>query len=278
MGNGIQRSALKVIAAALLVCAAAAAAGALREARGEPAPGGTRFHFVQISDTHLGERDHLERARRVVARVNALPFDIACVVHTGDLFADNITDATLLEEALGVFKALKAPLHVVAGNHDILREDLERTRAAFVERVGGLAGRAVYHGVVFAFAYTEPLALGFRLPGYDPLREIAAALAETAGRPVLFFHHRPAVADFYANATHPGWDPQARLALARLLGGLDVKAVITGHFHRDELHWAGGVPVFAAPPVAGYWGRQAAFRVYDYEDGRIGYRTVYLPD
>jgi UDP-2,3-diacylglucosamine pyrophosphatase LpxH len=62
------------------------------------------------------------------------------------------------------------------------------------------------------------------------------------------------------------------------LAGYDVKAVITGHFHRDELHWVGGRPVFAAPPVAGYWGRQASFRLYEYRDGRLSYRTIYLAE
>jgi hypothetical protein len=57
-----------------------------------------------------------------------------------------------------------------------------------------------------------------------------------------------------------------------------VQAVITGHFHRDELHWLDGIPIFAAPPVAAYWGRQASFRLYEYRDGRLGYRAVYLQE
>lgn len=50
----------------------------------DPAPG-ARFHFVQITDTHLGKRDHLERTRRLVERINQLPYELACVVHTGSL-------------------------------------------------------------------------------------------------------------------------------------------------------------------------------------------------
>jgi hypothetical protein len=33
-----------------------------------------RFYFVQISDTHFGDRDHLERTRRRVEHIN-LPRD-----------------------------------------------------------------------------------------------------------------------------------------------------------------------------------------------------------
>ena len=59
---------------------------------------------------------------------------------------------------------------------------------------------------------------------------------------------------------------------------LPQKAEITGRFHRDEPHSASGRPVFAAPPVAAYWDRQAGFRRYEYRDGRLGYRTICLPE
>jgi predicted phosphodiesterase len=235
-----------------------------------------RFYFVQISDTHLGDRDHLERTRRLVEQINRLPFEIACVAHTGDIFADNITDTYVLNEGLGVLRQLKAPLHLLPGNHDILRHDLEKTAAAYTEKIGPLIHDVEYHGVGFVFAYTEPLALGFEVQGYDALRELEAAFARSAGKPIILFHHRPAVDDYFEFALHPGWRMQARAELETLLHAHPVKALITGHFHRDELHWAGGIPVFAAPPVAGYWGRQAGFRVYEYRDGQLSYRTIYL--
>jgi len=242
------------------------------------AASGTRFYFVQISDTHFGERDHLERTRRLVEQINRLPYDIACVVHTGDVFADNITNSSVLEEGLAVLRGLKAPLHLLPGNHDILQNDLEKTMTAYTRRVGSLIHTAEYQGVVFLLAYTEPLALGFEVKGYDPLKELEAALVRSAGKPVILFHHRPAVDDYYEYAMHSGWGDPAREGLEKLLSAHNVKAVITGHFHRDELHWAGGLPVFAAPPVAGYWGRQACFRLYEYRDGQLSYRTVYLPE
>jgi 3',5'-cyclic AMP phosphodiesterase CpdA len=246
-----------------------------------PAPGGesgTRFFFVQITDTHFGERDHLERTRKLVEQINRLPYEIACVVHTGDIFSDTITDAAVRGAGLSVLRGLQAPLHLLPGNHDILQKDLEKTAAAYTRSVGPLLHAVEHHGVVFILAYTEPLALGFALDGYDPLRELETALVRAAGRPVILFHHRPAVDDYYEFASSPGWGGPARADLEKLLAAHDVKAVITGHFHRDELHWVGGRPVFAAPPVAAYWGRQAGFRLYEYRDGRLGYRTIYLPE
>jgi hypothetical protein len=103
-----------------------------------------------------------------------------------------------------------------------------------------------------------------------------AIFKQAAGKPILLFHHRPAVDDYYEFALHPGWDPAERRAFETLLRTHRVRGVVTGHFHRDELHWLEDVPVFAAPPVAGYWGRQASFRLYEYRNGRLGYRTVYL--
>jgi len=239
---------------------------------------GTRFFFVQITDTHFGERDHLERTRKLVEQINRLPYQIACVVHTGDIFADNITDAGVRDAGLGLLRGLKAPLHLLPGNHDILEKDLETTAAAYTRNVGPLIHQAEYHGVAFILAYTEPLALGFTLKGYEPLAELEAALAASGGKPIILFHHRPAVEDYYEFASSPGWEGPARAELAKRMARYDVKAVITGHFHRDELHWTGGRPVFAAPPVAGYWGRQAGFRLYEYRDGQLGYRTIYLPE
>ncbi len=53
-------------------------------------------------------------------------------------------------------------------------------------------------------------------------------------------------------------------------------AAIAGHFHRDEFHDLGGVPLLVAAPVSGRFGRQTSFRIYEYDSGRLTYRTWYL--
>jgi predicted phosphodiesterase len=237
-----------------------------------------RLVFVQISDTHFGDRDHFARTRKLVEQINALPYDIACVVHTGDIFADNVKDAAVRREGLDLLKRLRAPLHLVPGNHDILEADLEGTLEDYTREVGPLIHQAEYEGVVLVFAYTEPAARGFKAVRYDPLNAIEAAFRGAAGKPILFFHHRPAVDDYYEFASYPAWKATERSALEALLHTYQVRAVVSGHFHRDELHWADGIPLFTAPPVAGYWGRQASFRLYEYRDGRLGYRTLYLKE
>jgi 3',5'-cyclic AMP phosphodiesterase CpdA len=271
----VLRNACMWAALVLLTVLAPVAGGA---ASSGPPSGAEHFYFVQITDTHFGDRDHLERTRRLVDQINRLPYEIACVVHTGDVFADSITDETIVAQGLSVLGRLKAPVHILPGNHDVLQGRLTQTFSAFVRRIGPPIQKAEYHGVVFLCAYTEPAAFGFTAPGYDPLQALEAALASAAGRPVIVFHHRPAVEDFYENVSHTGWGDAARRRLESLLLAHNIKAVVTGHFHRDELHWLEGIPVFSAPPVAGYWGRQASFRLYEYRDGRLGYRTIYLED
>jgi predicted phosphodiesterase len=235
------------------------------------------FYFVQITDTHFEDGDNLKRTREVVDCINALPMRIECVVHTGDITTDLIEDRMLMDLGLSVLERLAVPIHYVAGNHDILPEKLESTRNAYVERFGGLISQAEYNNVVFVFVYTEPLGRwSFVTPGYRPLERLEACLKESKGKPVIVFHHAPSVDSFYDNEFHKRWEEGTREKWAKLLNAYNVKAVIAGHFHKDEHHWLGDIPLYVCAPVAGRWGRQATFRIYEYHNGRIGYRTQYI--
>ena len=236
---------------------------------------GPHFYFVQISDTHFGSPWEDETAQAFVEAINALPMPIECVVHTGDVFADRIGKPSVLAVGTSTLARLKAPLHVVAGNHDILTNDTEQVAGIFTNAFGALSGRAEHQGVSFIWAYTEPLRGYIHVPGYDPLKAVEKLLAEAGDKPVIILTHSPGVEDFHNNAIFPGWPEKARRQWEALISRPNVKAVITGHFHRDELHWMGNIPVFVGEPSASYWGRQPAFRIYEYKDGRLGYRTVY---
>jgi len=61
-----------------------------------------------------------------------------------------------------------------------------------------------------------------------------------------------------------------------LSSNTNIVAVICGHFHRDELHWIAGIPTYVCPPVVTYFGRQTTLRVYEYREGHLSYRTVYI--
>jgi len=237
-----------------------------------------RFYFVQVSDCHFGSGDHEARMSNIVGRINALPMPIACVVVTGDMTSDNITNPAVTMAATSVLTRLKAPVHYLPGNHDILPRKQAATLCAYTNAFGPPASTAEYGGVRFLMLYTEPLSRPVEIEGYDPLAWLAQALKQARGKPVIVFHHRPPFDDFYNNRMHPGWPAAVRERWDRLLRSANVKAVIAGHFHRDELHWSDAIPCFVAPPVAGYWGRQGSFRLYEYDHGRLGYRTIYQED
>jgi len=234
------------------------------------------FYFVQITDTHFGDRDHSNRLAEVVRQINALPLPIECVVHTGDITSERTDDGHSLAEALAILRRLRAPVHWLPGNHDIVRSRFDSTYAAYTNVAGAICGRAEYHGVVFLLLYTEPLRREVTVPGYAPLEWLAAALRDAGTKPVVVFHHAPEADDFYNNRMHPGWAADVRREWIAQLRSANVKGVITGHCHRDELHWLDRVPLFVCGAVSTEWNRQSVYRIYEYDDGRIGYRTQYL--
>jgi len=234
------------------------------------------FHFVQITDTHFGVRDHEERTKGIVDMINRLPMDIAFVVHTGDIMTDNIQRKDILQTGVNILKKLKPPLYFLPGNHDILVTDCAATKKTYMRNFGQLNHTYEYNGVVFIFLYTEPLAVEFKDKFEEPLKILESELKRAGGKPVVVFHHTPSVDDFYNNKMHAGWDADIRVRWEKLLNSANVKAVIAGHFHRDEFHWIGDVPMYVSSSVAGFWGRQASFRIYEYNDGKLSYRTQYL--
>lgn len=238
----------------------------------------SHFYFVQITDTHFGQAQHETYVRQAIEEINNLPLPIACVLHTGDIATDNLDDGKTASLATQVMSLARAPVHYTPGNHDILPKRLDATLAAYTNHFGPLATRHEYHGVVFLGVYTEPLDRGFTVPGYDPLAWLARELDAAGDRPVIIYHHIPVADDFYKNKMHPGWPAESRAAWEKTINRPNVVAVLSGHFHRAELHWIGNVPEYVGAPTAGYWNRQPSYRIYEYRDGKLGYRTRHLAE
>ena len=131
--------------------------------------------------------------------------------------------------------------------------------------------------IIFLMIYTEPLTRFFPDKDFQPLTELSKALDQSKGKPVIIFHHSPSVGDFYNNTMHYRWQEEIQKKWVSLINSHNVKAVVAGHFHRDEHHWLGNVPLYISSSIAGYWGRQATFRLYEYKNGKLGYRTQYIP-
>lgn len=236
-----------------------------------------RFYFVQITDTHWGSREGLALTSRAVAAINEIPLKFEFIVHTGDVTADAIADSNVVAKGLAIMKRLPAPVYYVPGNHDILRGDASETAQLFKRHFGPVSQRVDVGGVVCLFFYSEPLTSDHRIKGYDAKEWLDGNLKAAGRKPVLLFQHIPAVYDVRGQAGENAWADSYGPAWLRFFErNPQVKAVIAGHFHRDELHWVGTTPVYVASSIADFWGRQASFRVYEYRDGRLGYWTVYL--
>jgi Icc protein len=84
------------------------------------------LRFIHISDTHINpdpayrlpEADYhpLDSARALVEEINALPFPVDFVLHTGDVVYD--PDPRAYEAAGALLGQIKYPVYYLAGNHD----------------------------------------------------------------------------------------------------------------------------------------------------------------
>ena len=238
----------------------------------------THFYFVQITDTHFGRPEHTERTEKCVKSINKLPMPIECVVHTGDITADRLLNEKIVSEGKSILEKIEVPMHLLPGNHDILTKKLLPTVDAYKKHFGDLYSKAEYNGVVFLFVYSEGFYEKIKIDNVDALKWIEESLKVADTKPVIIFHHTPSAKDFYGNRLHDSWPKDMQAKWRKLINSYNVKAVITGHFHRDELHWLGNIPLYVSPPVAAFWGRQATYRIYEYNNGKIGYRTRYVED
>ena len=280
MGRLRTRSAFRCAA---LVAAALLAAGC-RGVAPDAAGGAPRVvYFAQITDTHHGPGLHQWRFDRAIDGVNEAPFPVACVLHTGDFANNNLQRPEVAEAISNRLARLRPPVLAVPGNHDLTKRNAPEAARMFERCIGPLATSFETNGVVFVAVCTEPLRAD--LPdlglGFDPVGWLRRTLRETRGKPVVVATHVPPFEDFYAGSVQPGWPEASRRAWEDALSEGNVVAVICGHFHRDEMHWDGrGVPTYVAPPIAGFWGRQASYRIYELDTatGRLGYRTFHIED
>lgn len=234
------------------------------------------FYFAQISDTHWGARGTIGITRKAVAALNKLPVKLAFVVHTGDIFADTIRDEGVVREGLQAMRSLKGPVYYLPGNHDLLDGDRDVTELAFGKAFGPLQRTVEVQGVLCLFLCSEMQEDGERDAG-KVRKWIEDNVAKDEKRQVLVFLHRPPVADCLAAKTREEWGEESHPRWEKLFKARpQVKALVSGHLHRDELHWIGPVPVYVASSVAPFWNRQPSVRLYKFEAGRLTYWTIYL--
>ncbi|MDL4820605.1 phosphodiesterase [Actinomadura opuntiae] len=199
--------------------------------------------FAQLSDTHLdgGERA-LERARRVMRRLDGLPLDAVLV--TGDI-ADHGAPAEY-EQARAV---LRSPLPVLTcpGNHD--RREAFRKALLGEEPSGGPVNRVhTVGGAVFAMCDSS-------VPGEDhgflddeTITWLDGVLGEQPDAPAFVcFHHPPVTLNVpYVDAIRQFGEDRLAAVLKR---NPQVVAVLCGHAHTAAVTTFAGRPLLVAPGV-----------------------------
>src|SRR5579872_6328907 len=109
------------------------------------------FTFVQISDTHFGfskepNKDPAATVLEAVRKVNALPSAPAFVLHTGDI--THLAKPAEFDAAAQVLKGLKAEVHYVPGEHDVLSDETKPYLERYGKGTKGFGWRSFDHGGV----------------------------------------------------------------------------------------------------------------------------------
>jgi predicted MPP superfamily phosphohydrolase len=235
------------------------------------------FYFVQITDTHWGENHNEQRTKEAIDNINALSLPVEFVAHTGDITVKTIEDQAFMDKMLAIMRTCKYPVYYLPGNHDISFDRFDETVKAYVKNFGPINNRREVHNVTIITLYNFKVKGAYGKTLYDPLVQLDSLFKGKSEKlPVILFQHDPTVQDFFQNQHHPGWPEEDRIKLQQLCEKNNVQAVICGHFHRDEFHWLGQIPLFVSAPIAKKGGRQATFRVYHYENGKVSYFTQYF--
>ena len=277
----ISHTRLRLLALCLAICAVGTAPFFAAAAASES------FYFVQISDTHHGKWQHHIRFTNAVEQINNLPFPLEVVAHTGDFASDNLHNEASAATISNTLAKINAPVICVPGNHDLSQKGndpdkrLADSLANYRKYIGELGTVYETDNALYITVCTEGLTRDLSsATDFDPIAFLSDALAKNvSGKPAFVFTHIPDGEDFYNGALHPTRYAR-RDEWRKTLADGKVTAVIAGHFHRDELQQqdADGIPTYICPPIADFWGRQGSFRIYEYKNGRLSYRTVYIED
>src|SRR6185437_5136476 len=237
----------------------------------------TEFRLTQISDTHLARRLTKLTANfeHIAEHIDATRPDL--VVNSGDIGFDGPSAPEDLEFARSLHDALPVPCRYLPGNHDIgdnptqagaVPSQLvsERARQAYIAAFGDDRWRFDTAG--WCFIGLDSLVMNSGLVSEtEQFDWLAGELANTGGRPVALFLHKP----IFLNAPD---DPEQALTsfryvpmptrrrLIEMLRTVDLRLVASGHVHQRR--------DFTFGHTRHVWAPSTGFILSDARQERIG--------
>ncbi len=201
-------------------------------------------------------------------------WDIACDawVFSGDLSDDGSPESYRFLREHVADAAARVGVRVIwgSGNHD----DRPMLRAELLDApgVGPVDTETDLAGLRVLTVESSVPGVPWGVLGEDTLAWLADRLASPAPLGTLLVVHHPPipVPQPAANLLWPLTNPEA---LARLLRGTDVRAILSGHVHQASFGTLAGVPVATAPALA-YTQDLTAGRTQRGQDAHQGFSLV----
>ena len=212
------------------------------------------FHFVQISDTHIGfskpaNPNVVATLQAAVDKINALPCHPDFIIHTGDLSHDS--KAAQFDAMDQVLKGAKPnQIYYVPGEHDTSIDDGK----LYLERYGKAIGAKGsgwysfnYKDVHFVGLNNSAALEGMGQLGDDQLKWLEGDLnAQPASRPIVVFAHIP----LWSVYPEWGWGTQDSGRALSLLKRFGSVTVLNGHIHQVMQKTEGAITFHTAMSTA----------------------------
>ena len=210
------------------------------------------FHFVQISDSHIGfnkpaNPDVDATLQAAIDKINALPQQPEFIIHTGDL-----THTSKPEEFDKLDQLLKGAkpkqTFFVPGEHDTSIDDGKRYLERYGKDAKGLGWYSFNHKDVHFVGLSNVAVLeGLGKLGADQLQWLQADLrSQPSSRPVVVFAHIP----LWSVYPEWGWgtaDSAEALSYLKRFGSV---TILNGHIHQVMQKVEGNVTFHAAMSTA----------------------------
>ncbi|MBL6456356.1 metallophosphoesterase [Belnapia sp. T6] len=215
------------------------------------------LRILQVSDAHLSPRNGLFRANLARLRAWAEAARPDLVIASGDLSLDGADRSEDLSGAVALLRAFPVPLLAIPGNHDVGSHPRTMPKqpvdAARVARFRSLVGPDWWMRDLPGWRI---IGLDTEIMGTGLAEEAAQAAfiaeaAATSSRIALFLH-KPVFVTAPEDPKFDYWSvpPQARPALAPLLGHAGLRLVASGHLHLHHGFTRGAVRYAWAPAAS----------------------------